>query len=248
MKKGTKVIGTVFLAASLFPLSAFAASPTSVQPKTAEVEKLNHTKKHDGHCGFLSQNVIKSLGLDETKVKEGFAAGKTLATIASEQGVSREKLIEALKSDMASRLNQAVKDGKITQAQANKKLKNATQHITNKIDKKMSDITQGFHGGKYGKFFHSTTLKSLGLDEAKVKEGLSAGKTLATIASEHGISREKLIVTLKKDMTDRLTQAVKDGKITQEQADKRLKYANKRITKMIDGKMNHSLTKENVTN
>jgi len=57
--------------------------------------------------------------------------GKTIAQVASERGVSRDALKQGIVTAEKAKLNQAVANGKLTQAQADKLL----QGLTNRVDK-----------------------------------------------------------------------------------------------------------------
>jgi len=64
----------------------------------------------------------------------------------------------------------------------------------------------------------------LGLDLEEVRTKLSEGKTMREIISEAGITEEDMIKNRKALMTDHVNQLLADGKITQEQANKRIKW------------------------
>ena len=75
--------------------------------------------------------------------------------------------------------------------------------------------------------FHDTVWvalsRQLGLTSAELTAQLKDGKTLAQIAQEKGVSTKDLAATMETTMKAGLAQAVKDGKLTQEQADQMLK-------------------------
>jgi hypothetical protein len=61
-------------------------------------------------------------------------------------------------------------------------------------------------------------IESLGIDRAALQAGIETGKTLGEIAEDNGIDSGVVIETIVNDMTERLNQAVADGKITSEKA------------------------------
>jgi hypothetical protein len=76
----------------------------------------------------------------------------------------------------------------------------------------------------------------LGLSETQLFDELRSGKTLAQIAaSTSGKSTSGLIDVLVKAQQDELAQAVKDGRITQAQADRIGASLEARITAMVNG-------------
>ena len=62
--------------------------------------------------------VAKALGMTVDQLNAEYRAGKTLAQIAQAKNVSLEKLHDAMEDVHKAALQQAVKDGKLTQAQA----------------------------------------------------------------------------------------------------------------------------------
>ena len=65
--------------------------------------------------------------------------GKSIAQVASERGVSRDALKQGIVSAEKAKLDQAVANGKITQAQADKLL----QGLTNRVDKIIDRTREG---------------------------------------------------------------------------------------------------------
>ena len=69
-------------------------------------------------AGAVSNAVSDLLGLTPAQIQAERAAGKTLAQIAAAQGITDQQLIDALVAGRADAIAQAVKDGRLTQAQA----------------------------------------------------------------------------------------------------------------------------------
>ena len=70
------------------------------------------------------------LGLTQSELLAKLQSGKSLADVAKDQGKSVDGLIDAMVADAKTHLDQAVKDGKLTQSQADDILSNVKQHIT----------------------------------------------------------------------------------------------------------------------
>jgi hypothetical protein len=66
--------------------------------------------------------------------------------------------------------------------------------------------------------------KQLGLSANELTAQVNSGKTIGQIATEKGVSTQDLATTMKNAMKAGLSQAVKDGKLTQEQADLMLQH------------------------
>ena len=89
------------------------------------------------HRGFPGLDAAaKYLGLTDAQLDSKLDSGKTLAQVAKDQGKSVDGLIAALKADLKAKLDQAVKDGRITQAQEDQALKDADTQITDLVNGK----------------------------------------------------------------------------------------------------------------
>lgn len=76
------------------------------------------------------------LGLSVSDLQKALEGGKTLAQVAQDQGKSVDGLIQALVNDAKKHLDDAVSQGRLTQAQENSILDNVKQHITDFVNGK----------------------------------------------------------------------------------------------------------------
>jgi hypothetical protein len=74
------------------------------------------------------------LGLTEEQLQNRLNSRKTLAQIANEQGKSAEGLIDKLVQGKQERLEAAVKDGRLTRAQADEILANLNNAVTDFVE------------------------------------------------------------------------------------------------------------------
>lgn len=90
---------------------------------------------------------------------------------------------------------------------------------------------------KHGQKGNWSDLQSiLGVDSATLKQELKSGKSLAEIAQAKGISPTDLAAKMQASAEARIEQALKDGKITPEMADKIKANLKTRIEKAINYK------------
>ena len=139
---------------------------------------------------------------------------------------------KALPDWMKSVLDSLVKAGTITQAQADAVTK-ALQDARPAMDRR------GPGGDRHGGFGRigvalDAAAKALGIDLDELKTELQSGKTLAEIASAHEIDIQKVIDALTADAKAKLDEAVKNGRITQEQADSRLSEMTSRLQDLVN--------------
>jgi polyhydroxyalkanoate synthesis regulator phasin len=93
----------------------------------------------------------KALGMTSDQVRQGLQSGKSLADLAKEKGVATSKLVDALVAEANTRIDQAVKDGKLTAAQAAPLKAGAKDRITAFVDGRMP-MPGGRHGFGPGGF------------------------------------------------------------------------------------------------
>jgi len=74
----------------------------------------------------------------------------------------------------------------------------------------------------------------LGLTAEEIHDQRLAGVSLVEIAAAQGVSEAELIAALTAGITERIAQAVIDGKLTQEQADEKLVIIMARTTEMVN--------------
>ncbi|MGZ4396184.1 MAG: hypothetical protein ACXVZ2_12570 [Gaiellaceae bacterium] len=105
------------------------------------------------HFGFRDHGPLGAeaaatyLGLSESQLHSKLESGKTLAQVAKDEGKSVDGLVAALKADLKQKLDQAVSDGRLTNAQE--------QRFLDAADQRLNDLVQGTFpaGPPDGRFF-----------------------------------------------------------------------------------------------
>lgn len=169
---------------------------------------------------------------DEAKDREN----AVLTTAAKQLDVTPQELRNALKAGQAAQLEQAVKDGKLTQEQADAIAQRMNQ----------SGLVLGGPGGPHGKGgpghrgggreMFGDVAKALGLSEAQLREQLEDGKTLAQVAKAQGKDLDDVKAAVKKAATARLDEAVKDGDLTKAQRDDMLEHLDEHLERLGEGR------------
>lgn len=87
------------------------------------------------HLGFFGfDGAADYLGLTEEELREQLRDGKSLADVAKAQGKDVAGLKAALKTALTKRLDEAVKDGKLTAEQRTQALERFDEHVDDLID------------------------------------------------------------------------------------------------------------------
>lgn len=102
-----------------------------------------------GHHGNLDA-AAGYLGLTETELRERLSGGDTLAEIAKAEGKAVDDLVQALVETASAKLDQAVEDGRLTQAQVNAIKGDLRERITALVNGELRGRGLGFRRGFEG--------------------------------------------------------------------------------------------------
>jgi hypothetical protein len=136
------------------------------------------------------------------------------ALAATVQGDSPKDAVTDRVAAIRDRLQGLVDDKTLTDAQADK--------VAETLGEKGGPLGRdGFHGPRMFLGGHSLApaAQFLGMSEDDVRSALRDGTTLAELARQKGKSVDGLVAAITKAVNGNLDQAVKDGKLTQQQAD-----------------------------
>ena len=90
---------------------------------------------HHGGGGPGLAAAADALGMTEAELRTALEAdGTTLADVAEEQGVAVGTLVDALVEAQQERIAQAVEDGRITQEEADERLADLEERITERVN------------------------------------------------------------------------------------------------------------------
>ncbi|MGH2632790.1 MAG: hypothetical protein ACRDG3_05210 [Tepidiformaceae bacterium] len=214
-----------------------------------------------GAGGSGSQSILSllesSVGQDAASPTPGTGKGEPNATVedflqklAARLGISEETLKSDLQQTSIDELQQLVKDGKLTQAQADK-IQGA---ITNGTDY-FPGLNGGFGGrgarpapGAFGQGGFGGLSAILGKNEAALAQwlgistgtlqsDLKGGQSLAAIATTQGKTTADLKTFLTNELDTQLKAEVTAGKLTQAQSDKISAGVVANLDTLINGKL-----------
>jgi len=103
---------------------------------------------HPGHPHDL-ETAASFLGMTDAELEAELADGKSLADIARAEGKSVSGLAQALVADAEEKLDEAVDNGKLTQAQAEQIKERLEERITESVNRQPGSGT-GFRGHGFG--------------------------------------------------------------------------------------------------
>lgn len=141
-----------------------------------------------------------------------------LQALASRLGTTLDKLQQAMKDARTDAINNAVKQGLITQAQADKMLQRQ-QNAPPGTGAFQAGKAIGGIRGFFGPDALEAVAKTLNMSPADVTSALRGGKTLADLAKSQNVDPSKVQTAIADAEKAALDRAVKDGLMTQARAD-----------------------------
>lgn len=154
-----------------------------------------------------------------------------LNRLASNLGISRDSLNDAITTAGNETVDEAVTNGDLTESQGDA--------LKNRIENG-NFFRFGRPGARIGMaiFGHGVTLDTvadtLGISVDDLKAELQSGSTLEEIITAHGSSVDTVVNALVEQARTSLDTAVANGRLTQEQADNMLSAMPERLTQLIE--------------
>lgn len=190
-------------------------------------------------AGVVALVAVSGAGAAVAATKLGSPQEESRAVVndaANQLGVTPERLTTALKTALKNRVDSAVKAGQLTKAEGDA--------LKARIDQNALPLFgpgKHFRGGP-GHFKREArgldaAAKYLGLSEAALRTQLEDGKTLAQVARDRDKSVDGLVDALVADKKAHIQQHVKEGRLTQAQADEFVAGLKARVTDMVNGRM-----------
>jgi hypothetical protein len=156
--------------------------------------------------------------------------------VAKHLGISSQKLEDATKAAALDQVDAALKEGRITKAQADAlKERIESGEFPPFFGPFFGPGPGHFHGGPplFGEKL-SAAADYLGLTEMELRTKLSSARRLGDIAKARGKSVDGLKQAILNDAKQKLDQLVKDGELTQGQADEMLARMKSHIDDLVD--------------
>jgi hypothetical protein len=155
-----------------------------------------------------------------------------LRDAAQRLNVTPDKLRSALEGAFGDQLDQAVKDGRLTQQQAD-----AIKQRVRDRGLPLGGPLDGPNGHGHGPFGIGldAAARYLGLARAELGRDLMSGRSLADVARAQGKSVGGLEQALTDAATAQLDRAVADGRLTSAQRDQILRELREHVGDLVDG-------------
>jgi hypothetical protein len=167
------------------------------------------------HAG-VSEAVAKALGMTVDELQTQLRAGAVLADLAEEKSVALQELRDLAEGDakatVLDRIAETLADGNITEAYADWFKRGVA-----------ADYVFGFDGKRIDNPVVIAVAEALDMKVEEVELQMWAGRTLDDLAERAGVDLDAVETAVeaarKSAATERIQQAVEDGKLTEEQAE-----------------------------
>ncbi|MEP7370187.1 MAG: hypothetical protein ABI662_11050 [Dermatophilaceae bacterium] len=164
------------------------------------------------------------------------ATGAGAVAITPASATSSDNAVTSRLASIKSALSSLVSDGTLTKAQADK--------VASTLDSKLPKTGPGGPGGPGGHFGRfggmgmregeDAAAKALGMTTDQLHTAMEGGKSLAAVAKAKGVSVANVVKAMVASAQGKLASAVKDGKMTQAQADKLKTSLTQRFTDRVN--------------
>jgi polyhydroxyalkanoate synthesis regulator phasin len=199
---------------------------------------VDRTRKRTVAIGAVAALAVAGGGVAYAAANGGDHRDALLRDAAQRLNVSPDELRSALEGAFDDQLDQAVKDGQLTQQQADRMKQAIREH----------GLPLGGPGpiGPGGPMGHVVFAGPPGLDaaadylrlsRADLLRSLSSGKTLADVAGDRGKSVDGLEQALVDEAQARLDRAVADGKLSSDQRDELLQDIREHVDDLVNGRL-----------
>lgn len=167
MRKTTTL--TALIAAGALAVGGVALAPAALAATAddgASSTTENHKRRGPGaghgpggergeHRGAAIEIVLDTLGITADELRDARQDGTSLAELAEAQGVDVATLIDALVSAAEERIAKHVADGDLTQEEADERLAEVEERITDRVNGEVPERGDGErrmhgHGGQQG--------------------------------------------------------------------------------------------------
>lgn len=98
----------------------------------------------------LLLTVADELGMTEADLRTALQGGKSITDVAKDKGVDTQAITDAFLAQLKTKLDAQVADGSLTQAQADERLEQETQGLSNRLSQAWNDFGKGPGRGRPG--------------------------------------------------------------------------------------------------
>lgn len=232
MKVRAAVVTAGLVAASLVTPLVASAQETPQNAATGQ--------EQDQRRRFVAMDTITDLlGVSRGEVVSHVRTGGTIAGLAEENGSTGETVVDALMDVVDARIAQALDAGNIDEERADAIRATALDRVTKLVFEthdgpRVRPGNPGIGNSEFRSLVMDTIQDSLGINQGQLASHVRTGGTLTELAEDNGSDGPTLESEIVAAVSDRLDQAVTEGDLTPERAERWLGRATARVSWMLN--------------
>ena len=184
----------------------------------------------------------QQLEITPADLRDAITGGATIAELADAAGVDTTAIVDAYVDIYRERLDGAVEQGRLTQAEADEKLLQIAEQAADKLEQPWQASDKPARHGRLGHHpapFAAHALlgvaaEQLDMTPAEIRGALTGSDTIAGIAEAQGLDTTAIVDAVVSQASDRLQQMVDAGRIDQAQMDAKLSEIEENVTQKLD--------------
>lgn len=189
-----------------------STAPTTASPSTDSA----HTGVRAGARKVAFKAAADAIGISPTDLLNAMKGGHSIADVAKAHHVEVQTVVDAIVSALDARIKAAVDSGKITAEQAAKLEAAVAKRAPKFVDATLKQLRHH----KLVRAAIDVSAKTIGISPADLRAALVSGKSVAEVATAHGVAPATVVNALVTAGTARIDKAVADGHIDAARAEK----------------------------
>ncbi len=160
------------------------------------------------------QVAADTIGIDIETLFEGLDSGKTVAEIATENGVDVQAVVDALVVAEDAFIDELVASGELSAEEAAEWKSETAEYINELVNESWDDLYFEIEGNDP----YQVAADTIGIDIKDLFDGLDSGKTVAEIATENGADVQAVVDALVAAEDAFIDELVASGELSAEEA------------------------------
>jgi hypothetical protein len=210
-----------------------------------------------GTAGSLDA-AAEAIDIGTSDLLSALRNGRTIAEVAQTHGVQVSEVVDAIVTAERDRLDELVADGRLTQEQADELSADLVERVTDLVNGDLAPfplLEPGFEPGVIGapgpfgrpRFIAgpgpwglvdgplAAAADAIGIDERALVAAIADGETIADVARAHDVEVSEVVDSIVASMQERLDEAVANGWLARDQAEKLAEGLSDRATDLVNG-------------
>jgi hypothetical protein len=222
------------LGAMMFGMTTANAQTTAPTQPPTQNERPQLVR---GLANALLTATEKATKLSKADIVAELGKGKTLAEVIKAHGADVATVESDAKTMVVANIKQAVTDGKLNQAQADRiteRLDQALDQLVNHQFPTQKDRREQRLEAAALRILVKDTADATKISQRDLLKEIRDGKTLAQIATEHNADPKQIVSTAVTQATDGINKLVKAGKLKEDQAKTLITNLPDALTKLMN--------------